>query len=77
MPVHARFILTPITPAVCLQLDLSVNNIGAGVEQVVQSLVPECSLKWLGLQSNGAKVGTLKEARDFAERNLPEINVSL
>ena len=61
----------------CIQLDLSVNDIGAGVQQVVQSLIPECSLKWIGLQSNGAKEETLEEARDYAERNLPEINVSV
>ena len=62
---------------VTMQLDLSVNDIGDGVQQVVQSLVPECSLKWLALQSNGAKASVMGEARDYAERNLTAMNISV
>jgi len=59
------------------QLDLSVNAIGNGVQHVVNGLIPECSLKWLGLQSNGAKAEVIEETRDYAERNFPEINISV
>ena len=61
----------------CVQLDLSVNAIGNGVQHVVNGLIPECSLKWLGLQSNGAKAEVIEETRDYAERNFPEINISV